>query len=87
MKNIDEPKEEKLTLREKWNANSPKRNKRLTNLCVGIVTVAGVILAIPASIVVIPTTIVTYATVAVIVGGTLGVKSKLTVEKNTDIEQ
>lgn len=86
MINIEEPKKEELTLREKWNANSPKRNKRLTNLCVGIVTVAGVILAIPASIVVIPASIVTYATVAVIVGGALGVKSKLTVDNKEIIK-
>jgi len=26
----------KPTLKEKWKANSPKRNKTLTNICVGI---------------------------------------------------
>jgi len=72
-------------LAEKWNAKSPKKNRILTNICTGIVTVAGLIvaipLAIPASIVVLPTALVSYATVTVFVGGALGVKSKLTVEK------
>jgi len=79
MENQEETK--KLTLKERWKANSPKRNKTFTNICVGIVTVAGAILAIPASIVVIPASIITYATVAVVVGSALGVKSKLTVNK------
>jgi hypothetical protein len=75
---------ENLTLKERWKANSPKRNKTLTNICVGIVSVAGVIVSLPLLGLAVPATLLTYATVAVTVGGALGVKSKLTVEDTKD---
>jgi predicted membrane channel-forming protein YqfA (hemolysin III family) len=67
--------------RRNWNAKTPKRHKRIVNLCTGLVAVAGVIVAIPASIIVVPTAVLTYASLAIFVGGFFGIKSKLKVEK------
>ena len=76
---------DKISKREKfiknWNAKSPIRNKRITDACATIVTIAGIIATLPLMGFIIPATLVTYATITVAVGTTLGIKSKLTVEK------
>lgn len=82
---MEKLKEKIAKAKENWNAETPKRHKLIIKICTGVVTVAGIIVAIPfaipASIIVLPTALVSYATVTVFVGGALGVKSKLKVEK------
>jgi nucleoside permease NupC len=62
----------------RWKAKSPKRNRILTNICIGVATIAGAIIAAPASLIVVPAAILTYAEITVFVAGAVGFKSKLT---------
>lgn len=77
-------KQERKTRRKdfirKWKAESPERNKKITNFCGTVVSIAGGILALPAAGFIIPTILLTYAGITVVVGGFVGFKSKMTVK-------
>ena len=75
---------EEKTIKERWNAKTPKFWKKVRNIAIGLGAVAGVILTAPIAL---PAAVVTAATYVVTAGTVAATLAQLTVEdKPKEIE-
>lgn len=66
-----------MTLKERWNAKTPKFWKKVRNIAITVGTIAGVILAAPVAL---PTAVITVAGYLATAGTVAATLSQLTVD-------
>ena len=72
-----------MTLKERWNAKTPKFWKKVRNIAIGLGAVAGVILTAPVTL---PATVITVAGYLATAGTVAATLSQLTVD-DSNVEE